>query len=276
LWPLSEADAYARLAGFGTTLKKADLSGVDAIATTAAAVRAVVTKRTAKGDLSAAVTQRIPDDLSAWCRGCQATHVQDQLLRIAAVHGGVRLASAQPVTFEPIPSRPPVPRRNDGADRLVRAYLTLHGPATPADAGGYLGTSGTAIKPAWPDGLAEVSVDGRRAWLPEERLDDLRAAAPPDGVRLLGPGDPYLQARDRDLLLPSKTDAKKVWTVLSNPGVLLADGEIAGIWRARQGGRGRLDVTVTTFGRARPDVTAEAERVAAVKGATDVRVTFAP
>ena len=90
LWPLSEADAYARLAGFGTTLKKADLSGVEAIAITAAAVRAVVTKRVAKGDLSAAVTKRIPDDYSYFCRSCDATHVQDQLLRVAALPGGAR------------------------------------------------------------------------------------------------------------------------------------------------------------------------------------------
>jgi hypothetical protein len=275
LWPLSEADAYARLAGFGTTLKKAELSGVEAIATTAAAVRAVVTRTTSKGDLSAAVTKRIPDDYSAWCRGCDATHVQDQLLRVSALHGGVLLASAAPVTFAPMPKRPALPKRTEGADRLVRAYLTLHGPAAPADAGGFFGSSGTAIKPAWPDGLVEVTVGSRKAWLPEENAADLAAASLPDGVRLLGPADPYLQARDRDLLVPDKAKAKTLWTVLSNPGAVVSGGEIVGTWRAKQGGKGRLDVTVTAFGRTRPDVADEARRVAGARGAGDVRVTFA-
>jgi hypothetical protein len=275
LWPLSEADAYARLAGFGTTLKKAERSGLEALALTAKAVRAVVTKETSKGDLSGRVTTKIPDAYAYWCRGCQATHVHDQLLRLAALPGGVRLGSTAPVTFVPIASRRAVPSVASGVERLVTAYLMLHGPATPADVGGFFGSSGTALKAAWPEGLAEVSVDGRKAWLPEELLPSLEGAPAPEGVRLLGPGDPYLQARDRDLLVPSKAHAKKVWTVLGNPGVLLHDGEVAGIWRAKQGGKGRLDVTVIAFGRARPDVSQEAARVATVKGASDVRVTYA-
>jgi hypothetical protein len=275
-WPLSDADAAARLAGFGTTLVKQGGSGLDALTTTAKAVRAVVTKPTAKGDLSAAVTKRIPDAYSLWCRGCGATHVHDQLLRLAALGGGVRIVGGSPLTFGPIPKRPPVPRAAKGTERLVTAYLTLHGPARPGDAAAFLGTGAKHVEPAWPEGLAEVRVDGAKRWLPEDALDALRNAEPPEGVRLLPPSDPYVQARDRDLLVPDKGQAKRLWTVLAGPGAVLHDGEVRGVWRAKQGGKGRLDVTVTEFAKLpRGAVTAEAERVAALRGAGDVHVTYA-
>jgi hypothetical protein len=277
LWPLSENDAAARLAGFGTTLKKAGLSPIEAIAETAAAIRRVVTGKTSKSDLSSGVTKLIADDYSYWCRGCQATHVQDQLLRIAGPAGGIRMVPGPPAEFFPMARRPAVPKAPAGVERMVAAYLTLHGPATVTEVGGWFGSSGRSLGPAWPDGLAEVNVDGRKAWLPEESLDDLRSAAPVKGVLLLPPYDPYLQARDRDLLVADKAKAKQVWTVLGNPGVMLRDGEVAGIWRAKQAGKKRLDVTVTAFGKPPPAAAmqAEAERVAAVRGAEDVRVTVA-
>jgi hypothetical protein len=260
-------------------MKKAGTSSIEAIATTAAAVRAVVRKSVTKGELSGAVTKRIPDGYSYPCRGCGTTHVHEQLLRMSALPGGVRIEGSSPLTFVPIAKRRAIPRKPVGVERLVTAYLTLHGPATPADAGGFLGTSGPHVRPAWPDGLAEVTVEGRKSWLPEEAVDVLRSAEPLAGVLLLPPFDPFLQARDRDLLVPSKARAKKVWTVLGNPGVLLVDGDVAGTWRAKQGGKGRLDVTVTAFGtlpkERYAEVEAETARVAALRGLDDVRVTYA-
>jgi hypothetical protein len=276
LWPLSENDAAARLAGFGTTLKKADRSCIDAIAETAAAIRKVVTKRTSKSDLSSGVTRLVDDDYSYWCRGCQATHVQDQLLRVAGPAGGIRMVPGPPAEFFPMARRPAVPKAPAGVERMVTAYLTLHGPATVTEVGGWFGSSGTNLKPAWPDGLAEVTVGSKKAWLPEDALDDLRSAEPVKGVLLLPPYDPYLQARDRDLLVASKPHAKQVWTVLGNPGVVLRDGEMAGIWRAKQSGKKRLDLTVTAFGKSPPAAAlqAEAERVAAVRGAAGVHLVL--
>jgi hypothetical protein len=276
LWPLSDNDAWARLGGLGTTLKKAGRSGVSAVAEAASAVRAVVTEPTAKGDLSAAVTQRIDGAYSFWCRGCGATHVHDQLLRLAAFHGGVRNEGAAPVMFVPIPSWPGVPSAAAGTERLVTAYLTLHGPATPGDAGSFLGSTATAVRPAWPDGLAEVSVDGRKAWLPEASLDALHGAPAAKGVRLLPPSDPYLQMRDRDLLVPDAAHRKALWTILASPGALVVDGEVAGTWRAK--GKGRLVVTVTPFAplpaKVRAAVDDEAARVAAVRGAASFEVAY--
>lgn len=110
---------------------------------------------------------------------------------------------------------------------------------------------------------------GRQAGLPADRLDALRAARPAPGVRLLPPGDPFLQGRDRDVLVPEKPHQKQLWRIIGNPGALLVDGEVAGVWRAKMAGRGALEVTVTPFdgrplpARVRRELDAEAAVVAA-------------
>ena len=110
---------------------------------------------------------------------------------------------------------------------------------------GFIGTTRAVANRLWPDGLAEVSVDGRRAYLPEDLLPALENPPEPSFVRLLPPADPLLQARDRFTLVPDKDNHKQVWRILGNPGVVLADGEIVATWRARARGRTRLEVTVT-------------------------------
>jgi hypothetical protein len=272
LLPLSPEDAAARLAGFGTTAKKAGIDPLEAIRTTAAAVHSIVRGPTVKGDLSAAVTEAVPDGYSSWCRGCGATHVHDQLLRLAALPGGARIVDQSPVTFEPIP-RWRVPGEARDVGWLLRSYLALHGPATQADAAAYLGTSGARVASAWPDDLVPVTVEGRKAWALEapEDVEDVAF------VRLLGPSDPYLQMRDRDLLVPDKAKAKTLWTVLAQPGALVVDGEVAGTWRAAK--KKRLEVTVTPWTRltaaTREAVEREAARVASVRGVADAGVVYA-
>ncbi len=95
-------------------------------------------------------------------------------------------------------------------------------------------------------------------------------------MRLLGPFDPYLQARDRTVLVPDKVAHKALWPVLARPGAVLVEGEIAGTWRGRASG-GKLTVAVDPFGalpaHAWDQVEAEAERVAAVRDLTLAKVT---
>lgn len=276
LWPRGEGDAAVRLGAWG---KDAGDDALTVFATTVRAMRDAVRGPMTKGEVSAAVTARIPPGYSYDCRSCRARHVYGSLFQQVALPAGVRLVpDASPATLAVLEDRPPVPVAADGTDAVVRAYLRLHGPAALAHVAGYLGTRGAQIRDAWPDGLIEVRVDGRRAWIPEENLEALRTAAPPRLVRLLPTLDPYLQARDRDLLVPDKTRQRALWRILGSPGALYAHGEIAGAWRARMAGRGRLDVSVQPFGALptsiRTAVEEEAQRVAEVRGAANVQIHY--
>jgi len=270
LWPLSDADARARLGGLGPTLRKAGRDAVSAIRETAEAVAGLLTDGMAKGDLSAGVTRRIDEAYSFWCRGCAATHVHDQLLRLSALHGGARIEEPTPLTFGRIPTWPGVPEAPKGTERLLLAYLTLHGPATQADAAAFLGTTGPRVTGVWPEGLHAVG----KTWLPESRVAAYESAEPARFVRLVPPSDPYLQMRDRPLLVPDERHRKALWPILGAPGAVVMDGDVVGLWRAKKSGK-RLALTVTPFGKVRKnDVEEDAARVAEVRGAPSFEVSY--
>jgi hypothetical protein len=278
VWPVDDGDAAARLGGAAPQLAAAGVGPLEALRATAEALAVVVTAPAVKGDASTALTRTAPEACTAYCRSCGVVHVQDQLMRLAALPAGLDLErGTSPPVLRPLARWPGVPDRHEGGVALVDAYLRVHGPATPGDVAAYLGTTRRAVAPDWPAGLAEVWVDRRRAWLPEDRLDDLLRAPEPDLVRLLPRSDPWLLARDRELVVPDPAHRKALWPVLGAPGGLLVGGEVAGTWRSRTAGR-QLDVEVTPFGRlpasARAAVEDEAELVAAARGAVAVRVRF--
>ena len=278
LWPLSDADATTRIAS--TQIKEGARLGIAAFQAAAEAMRDAVTAPIGRGDVSTAVSARIPPSLTYWCRVCAAQHISGSLFQQVGMPAGVQIVpGTSPATLAPIDGWAGIPRRAAGTESVVGAYLRLLGPATLAEVAKYIATTQTELRPAWPDGLVEVRVDGRRTWLPEDRLEELRSAPRPRLVRLLPPSDPYLQARDRALIVPDKDRQAAVWRILGNPGALLADGEIAGVWRARMAGRRRLEVTVTPFeplsARVRAAIDEEAAVVAAARGFGDVRVRVA-
>jgi hypothetical protein len=241
----------------------------------------VVTASISKGEVSTAVSARVPASLTHPCRACDAVHISGGLFQQVGLAAGVRIEPGGTATMlAPLAGWPGVPAEAAGTGAVIAAYLRLLGPATTAEAAKFLGTRQTELRKVWPAGeLAEVSVDGRRGWLPADRVDALRSAPAPELVRLLPPLDPFLQARDRGLLVPDKKRQSEVWRVLGSPGALLVDGEIAGTWRARVAGRGKLELTVTAFAplraAVRRAVEEEAGRVAAARGASQVRVVHA-
>ena len=134
LWPIDDADAVNRLAGNGQMLKKSGVSSVEAVRVTAEVMAGVVDEPMVKGDVSTEISGQLPEEYITWCRPCQAHHLGDQLMRVAGFHGGLRLIpDASPATLAPIAGWPGVPAEQEGLDALVRAYLHLHGPCTPAD-----------------------------------------------------------------------------------------------------------------------------------------------
>ncbi|MER7112558.1 DNA glycosylase AlkZ-like family protein [Streptomyces sp. NPDC000229] len=278
LWPLDDADATARIDT--AVIREGARLGIEAFRVTAEAFRDVVTVPMAKAEVSTAVSAAVPESLTYWCERCGAQHISGLLFQQAGLFGSVRVApKGNGTVLAPLATRFPVPAAASGTAELVRAYLRFLGPATPAEVAKYLGTRPAAVKAVWPDDLAEVWVEGRKAWLPASGLEALVSARGSDRlVRLLPPGDPYLQARDRALVVPDKSREKEIWRAIGGPGALLVGSEIAGTWRAKAAGR-QLDLTVTTFGPLSPTVRKrlddEAATVASARGAAGVRLHIA-
>jgi Winged helix DNA-binding domain len=277
LWPLSPADAGARMNQTGPHLRTAGIDGLVAFAASAKTLHTLITAPTTKGAASTALTPRVPGALKRYCRVCKVTHVGDLVLRVAALPAGLELEpdSAPPVLVPRAKARWPVAGDPKAVQKLIKAYLTLLGPAGPSEVADYLQARRADLEALWPTGLTEVSVHGRAAWIPSSQLGALRGAHPESTVRLLSPFDPYLQARDRDLIVPDRGAQKVLWPILGRPGVVLVDGEVAGGWRPRASGK-KLVLTVEAFGplprAVWARIEAEAARVASVRGAADIAV----
>jgi len=275
-WPRDEADAAARLGWQRKRLAEVDGAARWAYRTVAEAVRSVLTQATTKAALSRAVTDAIPGALSPFCRPCGVHHVGEQLLRLAALPGGARLVpGSRPLTFEPIPHWPGPPADDAACSTPVQAaYLRFFPPATDADIAGFLGTTRAATAPDRPAAVA-VAVAGREGLVTAADVDALLAARCDDVVRLLPPSDPFLQGRDRELLVPGAAHRRQVWPALGSPGVVVSGVDVVGVWRPTLKGK-RLDVAVTAFrplgAQERAAVTTEAERLAVVRGANEVNL----
>lgn len=278
LWPWSENDALARLDTSSSAVRSAGLPAREALRFVAGQIADIVTQPMPKGDVSTALTARLPAGMTVDCRRCKARHIVETLFRSAVLPAGIRFdPDERVVTFVPIPDWPGVPEESAGAAGVLAAYLRLLGPATTDDVAAFLGTRRTEVKSQWPEGLAEVDVAGERRWIPEEAVDALTAPPDPPAVRLLPPSDSFLQARDRDLVVPERSHQKVLWPILGRPGALLVHGEVTGAWRARKKGR-RLDVTVQPFHQlpasTRRGMEQEVALLARVRGVADAVITI--
>jgi Winged helix DNA-binding domain len=268
--PFSDADAGKRIFDAAKPLKAAGIPNLTALDTVAAEMRTIVTVPTVKGEMSRQLTTRLDPPYLRDCRPCDAIHVYEQPFRLSALRAGLELQpGTSPPVLQPVPGfavAPEVPEHLD----VVRGYLRLHGPATPQQVAGYLDAPVKDVQRHWPEDAVEVSVDGERRWALAADVDRL-TGGPVRTTRLLGPFDPYLQTRDRSLLVPDRAHAKDLWRILGRPGGVLVDGEVAGSWRPRKSGR-RLTVAVELWrelpAAVRTELDEQAERLAACRGAT--------
>src|SRR4051794_6807505 len=193
LWPVSDPDATARIQS--RQIPEGMKLGIAAFTVTAQAMREVVTRSMPRGEVSTEVSKRVPESLTYDCRTCRARHIAGNVWQHSGLAGGVQVESrGRDATLGPIRNWPGVPTENDGIDKLINLYLRLLGPATPVEVAKYFGSSAAEMKKVWPDHLAEVTVDGRRTWLPTPALAELRKAGAVSGVRLLPPMDALLQS----------------------------------------------------------------------------------
>lgn len=270
--PLSEADAAKRLVAAAKPLTEAGIGVREGLAEMAAQLRQVVDRPRAKGEVSTLLSPRLAPPYLRECRPCRAVHAWEVPFRMGTLYGGLEL---QPGTSPPLLQRiSDWPHRRPGpaADPMVapehlqpvRGYLRLLGPATPPDVAAFLDGSVQAVKAHWPKDAIPVRAGGRTAWL----LGEPQSLAS-EPVRLLGPFDLFLQARDRQLLVPDARRRKVLWPVLGRPGAILSGAELVGVWRPTAAA-GRFSLRVGWWGRVsaavRAKVDVQAARLAQHRG----------
>ncbi|MET0999252.1 MAG: crosslink repair DNA glycosylase YcaQ family protein [Marmoricola sp.] len=266
--PVSESDAAKRIFDASKPLKDAGIPVLDALDRIAEEMRSLVTTPTVKGDLSGALHERLPDPYQRYCKPCDAVHLYEQPFRLAALRGGLELQpGTSPPVIERIKGWRGMARTVEPSLDPVRAALRLLGPATVKQVATYLDSPVKDVRARWPDDVETVTVDGEQRDLLAQDVEALSSPADvSDVVRLLGPFDLLLQGRDRELAVPDEAHRKDLWRILGRPGGVLVGHEILGSWRPRMSGR-KLRVAVDPWAPL-PDLTEQAERLAAFRGVT--------
>ncbi|HEV2250851.1 MAG TPA: winged helix DNA-binding domain-containing protein [Candidatus Limnocylindria bacterium] len=131
-----------------------------------------------------------------------------------------------------------VPGPDEAAMIAMRAYVAAYGPTTARGFGHWLaaGWSPTRQLTRWfaglGDRLAEVEVDGERAYVLAKDVDALAAARPSATVRLLPGFDQYVlgpMTSDAHVIAPKRRSAVSRQSGWIAP-VVLAGGVVAGTW----------------------------------------------
>ena len=244
-----------------------DFAPTDALDEVAEATRDALSRGRAlgKNELHEELRRRVDPDLMPWCKGCKSHHVAPMLWRYGCVKTGARLDSERRYVQAK-------PGRRPRAAEVVSRFLSFYGPATDGEFADWTGLAKPHAKRLWGQAegeLREVSAGRRRAWVASGDLKALEAPPAAEGVRLIPPGDPYLQKPNRPLLAPDAELRKRLFRPVASPGAVLKDGRLAGLWRVKAKGK-KAEISVEKLGRlARRDLEDEAERIARLRGASE-------
>jgi hypothetical protein len=219
-----------------------------------------------KNALHAALRERVNSNLMPWCKGCQSHHVAPMLWRYATVKAGVRFDSQRRYRLG-------ASGRAPAASEAVRRFLHFYGPNTPAGFAEWAGLAKPHAQRLWDEVSGELT-EVELGFALAEDAGALESPPAASGIRLLPPGDPYLQKPNRALLAPDEALRKRLFRPVASPGAVLKDGRLAGLWRAKATGS-KTELTVEPLGRlARGALEEEVERVAALRGSKTVTVVL--
>ena len=219
-----------------------------------------------KNKLHEGLRERVGADLMPWCKGCKSHHVAPMLWRYATVKAGARLDSGRNYVLGKRGRMP-------AAVAAVRRFLHFYAPATVRDFAEWAGLAGPHAERLWEqsaDDLYEAPVGGRATWALSEDRKLLDSPPQATGIRLIPPGDPYLQKPNRPLLAPQAELRKRLFRPVASPGAVLGHGKLVGLWRVKAKGK-KTEVAVEKLGRlGRKDLEWEAQRVAELRGTSDL------
>jgi hypothetical protein len=244
----------------------------EALDEVAAATKAALAggRRLDKNELHEELRARVANkDLLPWCKGCGSHHVAPMLWRYGTVKAGARLDSERRY-------RSGRPGRAPAAAEPVRAFLGFYGPATPGEFAEWAGLAKPHATRLWERAgeLAEARVGGTTGWLLPEDLPALESPPAASGIRLIPPGDPYLQKPNRPLLTPAKALRKRLFRPVASPGAVLKDGRLSGLWRVKAN-RGRAELTVEKLAKlTKKELDPEAQRVAELRGEREAAIAL--
>ena len=170
------------------------------------------------------------------------------------------------------PGQTDLPGPDGEASRcLVRKFLHCYGPSSPDLFGEWLGCSGKQARRMWnlaAEEMEPVSVMGKKKFfLREDRQILFESPDFSRGPLLLSGYDPYLDQRDRQILQPDSRLRRKIWRTVANPGAVVTEGRVTGIWTARKK-KDRLEVDISLWepGDSRRRLTELVEDYAAFRG----------
>lgn len=133
--------------------------------------------------------------------------------------------------------------------KLARKYLHCFGPASVGGFAEWLGCSSVQAKRMWQtvaDEMELVSVSGKERYILSDDKKLFLSLPPPERqLHLLGGHDPYLGLQDREIILDNTVQQRQIWQTVSNPGAVLWQGKVSGMWKGRKKGKSiKIDVTL--------------------------------
>ena len=219
-----------------------------------------------RDDFHQALRERVPKGLLPWCQNCQSHHVRPGFWRTL----GLLEVTYMPAKATFALAKPPRMAIATARAELVRRFLRVFGPATPQQLAAWAQT-GSGHAKALFEAVSDELVETGRGFVMAE--DVARLASPPaaKGVRMLGGYDPWVTMPDRDALVEDTALRRRMFTSIGRPGVVLVDGQLAGLWKGRKKGK-RLEVSVEWLG-AEADIAEEAAAMAAIRGCEEAALS---
>ena len=150
------------------------------------------------------------------------------------------------------PGQTDLPGPDGEASRcLVRKFLHCYGPSSPDLFGEWLGCSGKQARRMWnlaAEEMEPVSVMGKKKFFLRE---------------------------DRQILQPDSRLRRKIWRTVANPGAVVTEGRVTGVWTARKKKDGlEVDISLWEPGDSRRRLTELAEDYAAFRGLSLSELTW--